>query len=142
MIPFLTSKNINDTQTLQQGIKYKNKKTQENSYSQHKYNHKSFLKNGIITEGFINNDNDLGDRSKQAISKTKQLLSNADIVNSQVQELADLQTQFNSLSEQYNSSNTTLMKSTSNFVDETNTNTHEILNENKNVFVNKILNKP
>ncbi len=147
MEPFLTSNN-NDTITLHQGIKYKNKKLRENlisSYnlnSQHKSNHKPSLKNGKNKEGFTNNDNDLGTRSKQAISKTNQLLSNADIVNSQVQELADLQTQFNSLSEQYNSSNTSLMNSTSNYVDETNTATHGILNKNKNVYVNKILNKP
>jgi hypothetical protein len=123
MIPFLNLKNV-ITPTLQQGIKFINSNSQSNK-----------------KEGFISNNNDLGTRSKQAISQTNQLLSNADVVTSQVQELANLQTQFKSLSEQYTSSNTTLNNSTSVFVAETNTIKHQQLNENKNVYVNTVLSK-
>jgi len=119
--------------TLRQGLKFK--KSQDNKT-------KKIEKKNLLFEGFQGFQGNLDEgpvsASKQAIIKTNQLISQTDnTVTSQVKQLEALQNKFNTILQQYNQSNTNLIKGVNNYIQTPTTSKKKTF---QNVYVNKMVN--
>jgi len=118
--------------TLNQGLKFQ-KKQQKIA--------KNVKSKNLLFEGFTVGTTSLD--SKQEIEKTHQLLSQTDnTVINQIKELQALQTKFNTILEQYNGSNSTLITATKRYVQGTDMPSSSGKKVNTNVFVNQMVTDP
>ena len=123
--------------TLRQGLqfkKYQNKiiatTKNSNTYTQLEKNSNS------VKEGFTNV---LSQQSSDAVQQTKQVLSASQISQNEISELENLQTTFNSLLEQFKSTQSQLSSTTKTYVDVTNQPAN-LQGKLTNVRVNSVLN--